>query len=116
MSNKKNSLKDLKQIDAKEEKGKPTTLDQLWGDTGLSKYGTHDPVEYKTRLKSMNRSDMQAHALSVGILPTDNHEILTARLEREFLKYTLAYNTPTENKQKTKKVSQEVMKILSEGR
>jgi hypothetical protein len=116
MSKKKNSLKDLKQIDAKEEKGKPTTLDQLWGDTGLSKYGTHSLEEYKGYLKSLNRSDIQAHAINIGVLPTDNHEILVARLEREFLKYTLAYNTPTEKKASSKKTSKEVIKILSEGR
>lgn len=116
MSKKKNSLKDLKQIDAKEEKGKPTTLDQIWGDTGLSRYGTHDPAEYKARLRSLNRSDIQSHAASLGLLPTDNLEILVARLEREFMKYILAYSAPVEKKTRHKKVSQEVIKILSEGR
>ena len=44
---KKPKLKDLNQIDAKEETGRPTTLDQIWGDTGISKYGTNDFEYYK---------------------------------------------------------------------
>ena len=88
---KKKKLENLSQIDAKEEKGKPTTLDQIWGDTGLSKYGTQNFEEYKNYLKGLNRTDIQAHAVQIGILPTDNHEILIARLEREFLRHVNSY-------------------------
>lgn len=112
---KKKKLENLSQIDAKEEKGKPTTLDQIWGDTGLSKYGTQNFEEYKNYLKGLNRTDIQAHAVQIGILPTDNHEILIARLEREFLRHVNSYLAPKE-KVKSKKISKDVMKILSEGR
>jgi hypothetical protein len=54
--------------------------------------------------------------MKVGILPTDNHEILVARLEREFKRHVATYQAPSENKQKQKKISKEVQKILSEGR
>lgn len=111
----KRKIENLTQIDAKEEKGKPTTLDQIWGDTGLTKYGTKDIKEYKEYLRTLNRTDIQAHAMQVGILPTDNHEILLARLEREFLRHVGSYNVPTE-KTKSKKVSKDVQRILSEGR
>lgn len=97
---KKSTLKNLKQIDAKEETGRPTTLDQIWGDTGLQKYGTNSFDEYQAYLKSMNRSDIQTHAMKVGVLPTDNHEVLIARLEREFKRHVCAYQAPTENAQK----------------
>jgi hypothetical protein len=113
---KKSKLQNLNQIDAKEELGRPTTLDQIWGDTGLQKYGTNNFDEYKAHLRSLNRSDIQAHAMKVGILPTDNHEILVARLEREFQRHVAAYQAPTDNKQKQKKISKDVQKILSEGR
>lgn len=117
MRKKKNKLENLSQIDAKEEKGKPTTLDQIWGDTGLSKYGTMDFEEYKQRIHSMNRTDIQNHAVQIGILPTDNHQVLIARLEREFLRHIGAYLAPTDNKDaKNKKISKQVEKILSEGR
>jgi hypothetical protein len=54
--------------------------------------------------------------MKVGILPTDNHEILVARLEREFQRHVAAYQAPSENKKKQKKISKDVEKILSEGR
>lgn len=113
---KKSKLKNLNQIDAKEETGKPTTLDQIWGDTGLQKYGTNDFDQYQSYLKSLNRSDIHAHAMKVGIMPTDNHEILIARLEREFKRHVSSYQAPIENKNKNKKISKDVQKILSEGR
>lgn len=113
---KKTKLKDLNQIDAKAETGKPTTLDQIWGDTGLQKYGTNNFDSYREYLRSLNRSDIQGHAMKVGILPTDNHEILVARLEREFQRHVAAYQAPSDNKQKQKKISKDVQKILSEGR
>lgn len=111
----KRKLSDLTQTDAKEEKGKPTTLDQIWGDTGLSKYGTNDFDDYKAYLRGLNKTDIQNHAMQVGIIPNDNHEILFARLEREFLRHVGSYNTPKE-KSKSKKTSKEVQRILSEGR
>lgn len=115
MSKKKNKLENLSQIDGKEEKSKPSTLDQVWGDTGLAKYGTNNFEEYQIYLKGLNRTDIQAHAVNIGILPTDNHEILIARLEREFLRHVNSYSAPTD-KPKKNKISKEVQKILSEGR
>ena len=113
---KKSKLQQLNQIDAKEELGKPTTLDQIWGDTGLQKYGTNNFDQYKDYLRSLNRSDIQAHAIQVVMLPTDNYEILVARLEREFRRHTSAYQAPADNNKKQKKISKDVQKILSEGR
>jgi len=116
MRKKKIKLEDLSQIDAKEEKGKPTTLDQIWGDSGLNKYGTMDFEEYKSRINFMNRTDIQAHAVQIGILPTDNHQMLVSRLEREFLRHVGSYCAPSDIKTKNTKMPKEVRKILAEGR
>lgn len=113
---KKSKIKDLNQIDAKEETSRPTTLDQIWGDTGLQKYGTNNFEEYQTYIRSLNRTDIHAHAMKVGMLPTDNQEILIARLEREFRRHVAAYQAPSQTKDKTNKISKDVQKILSEGR
>jgi hypothetical protein len=40
---KKNKLEELSETNAKVEDFKPTSLDQIWGDRGTSKYGTLDP-------------------------------------------------------------------------
>ncbi len=65
---KKSKLQNLNQIDAKEELGRPTTLDQIWGDTGLQKYGTNNFDEYKAHLRSLNRSDIQANSKDTSLL------------------------------------------------
>ena len=63
----KKSIKDVSQTHAKEE-FQPTTLDQIWGDTGSSTYGTMDEKVYVYRLNNMNLSDLQSHASHVGII------------------------------------------------
>ncbi len=52
----KKKLKELKQTDGKAEPAKPTTLDQIWGNTGLTKYGTADVEEYKEYIKKNIRT------------------------------------------------------------
>ena len=113
---KKRSTKSLSQTHGKEEKRtRPTTLDQIWGDTGLSKYGTMDEKAYAEEISSMSKSDLQAHASTVGIIPIDNREMLSQRLMREFKKYVASYNTPIEKKRGVT-LSGAAKAILSEGR
>ena len=114
---KKIKLKDLNQIDAKVETVRPTTLDQIWGENGNTKYGTKSLEEYKNYIYGLNRTDLHAHALQIGVLPNDNLEMLRVRLEREFNRHISAFQAPQNQTQKSsKKISKEVQKILSEGR
>ena len=89
--------KEMIQTHAMEEKEsyEKTTLDQVWGDTGSSKYGTLDEDDYASQIKAMNRTDLHAHAVKYGILPVDNRQLLTSRLMREFKKHILGYKKPT---------------------
>ena len=113
---KKRSTKSLSQTHGKEEtKTRPTTLDQIWGDTGVSKYGTMDESTYAEEISSMSKSDLQAHASTVGIIPIDNREMLSQRLMREFKKYVASYNTPVEKKRGVA-LSKAARAILAEGR
>ena len=113
---KKRSTKSLSQTNGKEEKEtRPTTLDQVWGDTGISKYGTMDESSYAEEISSMSKSDLQAHASTVGIIPIDNREMLSQRLMREFKKYVASYNTPIEKKRNIT-LSKAGKAILAEGR
>jgi hypothetical protein len=113
---KKRSTKSLSQTHGKEEtRTRPTTLDQVWGDTGLSKYGTVDETTYAEEISSMSKSDLQAHASTVGIIPIDNREILSQRLMREFRKHVASYNTPMEKKVGVT-ISKASKSILAEGR
>ena len=115
------SLESLSQTHGKDEEEKvvvPTTLDQVWGDDGTWKYSTMEAEEYQKELDIMVKSDLQNHAVKVGIIPIDNRAMLTRRLVREFKKHTSQYkanSVPLEVK-KDKEVSSEIRQILEEGR
>lgn len=109
---------EMTQTHAMEEKEsfQKTSLDQVWGDTGLGRYGTKDEDKYLASIRGLNRSDLHSHAVKMGILPIDNREILASRLIREFKKYVLSYNKPKSTPIKGKQVSGKVRSILAEGR
>jgi hypothetical protein len=113
---KRKSVKNLSQTHGKEEKFEPTTLDQIWGDDGLSAYGTLNEKMYENQLDDMNMSDLQTHASTVGIIPIDNRHTLRERLMREFRKHVSAYKKPVHAAESPSRIDPEVMKILSEGR
>ena len=110
--------KKMVQTHAMEEKEpfQKTTLDQVWGDTGSSRYGTLEESDYLGKVRSMNRTDLHSHAVSVGILPVDNRELLTARLTREFRKHVLSFQKPHEQKRKKPTLSEKARSILAEGK
>ena len=111
-------VKEMIQTHGMEEKEsyEKTTLDQVWGDTGSNKYGTLDAEDYSDRVTSMNRSDLHSHAVTVGILPIDNREMLTTRLTREFKKHILSFQKPSDKKRKEPAVSERIRSILAEGK
>ena len=108
----------MKQIHGKKESAsKPTTLDQIWGDTGLWKYNTMNLDEYSDQLQEMTKTDLQAHATKIGLIPVDSREMLSQRLVREFKRHVSSYESRPEVTRGTAgEVSSEVKKILSEGR
>ena len=110
--------KEMIQTHAMEEKKsfEKTTLDQVWGDEGSSKYGTLDEGKYSNEIGGLNRSDLHSHAVKMGILPIDNRELLTSRLMREFRKHVLAFRKPKIGKQTRKGLSGTASSILSEGK
>ena len=114
-SKKKTGLSELSQTHGKIEKIQPSSLDQIWGDTGISKYKTLDKGEYQTQIGDMNKSDLQTHATKVGLVPVDDSGVLRKRLLREFVKHVAAYRVP-ESSTKAAKLDDEAMKILAEGK
>lgn len=114
---KRKKIEDLGQLHGKAEEFEVTTLDQIWGDTGLSRYSTLNEEVYKNYLSELNKTDLQTHASQVGIIPIDNIEMLNKRLVKEFLKYVSAYKKPTQTKQSEQiALSKEAKRILEEGR
>ena len=109
-------LDDINQTDGMVDNFEPTTLDQIFGDDGNWKYKTLDKNEYEHYLNGLNKSDLQSHAVNVGIIPIDNKDQLTKRLVREFTRFSSAYKKPNRKKSVDRNVSQDVLDILSEGR
>jgi hypothetical protein len=110
---KKSKLNNMHQTHGKVEN--PVTLSQVWGDNGVDKYGTLDIEEYDKYITSLNKSDLQSHAVKVGLVPIDDRSTLVARLKREFTKYASNYKVKKIENSKTK-VSKRAKDILSEGR
>lgn len=110
---KKSKLDSMHQTHGKVEK--PVTLDQIWGDTGKNKYGTLLLEEYEQKLNDYNKSDLQSHAVKVGLVPIDNRENLVKRLKQEFVKYVSQFKARPEV-DNTKGSSKKAKDILSEGR
>ena len=111
-----NKLNKIKQVHGKQETYEVNSLDQVWGDTGISKYGTFDAEEYRTQLSEMSKADLRAHATKVGIVPVDNRELLTKSLMREFNRHSLSYKRPIVPKKKERPLTKEVLDILAEGK
>jgi len=111
----KKKITEMSQVHGKVESTKPTYLDQIWGDTGLSKYKTLNEDEYVSFISALPKSDLHSHAASIGIMPTDNRESLAQRLLKEFRRHVSAYTVPSAKKA-TPKLSSEASRILGEGR
>lgn len=106
----------LKEVNAKVETFKPSTLDQIWGGTGTTKYGTNNLEEYEAKLKGMNQTDLHAHARYLGIMPDSNYDLLRRKLRQAFLEHTNGYRVPSTPASKPITASDAVKKILAEGR
>lgn len=91
-SKKKININEATQVNGKIETQtrKPSTLDEVWGDVGVGKYGTLKIEEYERRLDSMNSADLRAHAATMGFMPHRDVVRLKKKLLLEFTKHTLA--------------------------
>ena len=115
MAKKKLKLNDLHQAHGKDEsKETVQSLDQLWGDDGMSKYKTLDVVEYTQNLAEMNKSDLQNHAAKLGLVPIDSRELLVKRLVAEFKKHTTKYQPVRKQENKNQSKEAKVRKLLSD--
>jgi hypothetical protein len=113
---KKKKLEELSQSHGMEQKFIPSTLEQIWGDEGLTKYGTMDEDVYSNKINEMNKTDLWSHASKLGLVPIDNTSLLKRTLLSEFRKHVNGYKRPPETKAAEQNISREVLKILAEGR
>jgi hypothetical protein len=114
----KNKINELSQVHGKVDKFTPTTLDQIWGDDGSSRYGTVIEEEYINSINDMAMTDLQTHASKIGFIPIDNRENLEKRLIKEFRRHVSEYRAPTEMAPENDPldIDPRVKKILEEGK
>lgn len=110
------SLKGLSQTHGKAEDIQPTTLDQIWGDDGTSKYGTLDEPTYLEKLNGMTKSDIYLHASKMGIVPVDDRSRLEKTLLTDFRKYVAKFKMPSQIDEVNEKLPKKIREILEEGK
>ena len=115
-SKKKPALKHLAQANAKVPTMELTSLDQIWGFSEISRYGTTDEGEYKLKIFDMTRADLENHARAVGCLVLESSERLRNELLKQFRAYILSLRKPASLPQGKIKVSDAAQKVLNEGR
>ena len=97
-----------------EEEFEPSTLNQVFGDDGVSRYKTLNEGVYKEVLDNMSKADLKNEAIRVGLLPVDNILQLRTRLLREFRGHISSYKRP-KVQLRPPDLSDEARKILEEG-
>lgn len=113
----KETLNEAVEIDGKLASNKPTSLEQIWGIDGSSKYGTMELASYEARLNDMLPVDIQNHARDVGLRPDVDTDTLRKRLVVEFQKHVASYQGSTVNVKNSRLASlpNDIRKILREG-
>ena len=115
-SSKKSSLKNMSQTHGKTKEFEPTTLDQIWGDDGVSKYGTLNEAEYIKKIDDMHFTDLRTHAAEIGLIPVDDRELLRKRVISEFQRHVNNYTVPDNQSENIDNLDDEARKILEEGK
>ncbi len=96
---------------------KPATLAQLFGDKGLTKYGTLDPAIYEARLNEMTISELHLHCTQNGIKPIHNRNLIIKSLMSKFYKYVQPFTaTIGVISEKPITINEELRKILARGK
>jgi len=93
----KKKINELIQTDGKKETFVATTLQQILGDKGISKYGHLDVNRYSQQLKGYNLAELRNHAIKIGIVPSMNRDRIERQLLIEFKKYVNMYQKPETN-------------------
>jgi len=109
-------LDNLSQTHGKSDNFTPTTLDQIWGDDGTSKYGTLNEKEYLKKLEGMTKSDIYLHASKLGIVPVDDRGRLEKTLLNDFRKHVAKFKMPSQADDANQKLPKNIREILEEGK
>jgi hypothetical protein len=106
----------VEEVQAPTAKFQPTTLDQVWGFDGLSRYGTDNEDVYRKRVESMTRADLETHARQMGVVISENSLILRDKLMTDFRQNVALARRPIDGPRRPESVTEAAKKVLAEGR
>lgn len=111
-------LKKLKETHGKDSASQtqPTSLEQIWGFNELARYSTKDPKVYQQTLAEMNRPDLEREARRIGEVVVQDTTRLRENLMSAFSKFLLSLQVPKNTSKGQQNPSDEVKRILAEGR
>jgi hypothetical protein len=115
---KKNSLNELTQITGKISTNQPTTLDQIWGESGMSKYGNLTEEEYKEKINEFSRNELEIHARQIGVIVSEETDRLRNELLKEYRIFKQSLSIPYTSLGKNNKETVDKLAdaVLKEGR
>lgn len=94
----------------------PKSIDQILGFRNR-KYPFENINEYKNEIKSMTNSQLNSHAIEIGIKPTGDREPLIAKLLREFESNFSSFSGAVQNPQNlSDEKRKKALEILKRGR
>lgn len=92
------------------------SLDQILGEN-ISVYKAKDIEEYRQQIADMNQTDLQSHALKIGLIPIEDRKVLVARLVQEFERWQVRMmpQGTVKGSPSLEDMDEKVRKILREG-
>jgi hypothetical protein len=92
------------------------SLDQILGET-MSVYKASNVNEYRQQIADMNQTDLQSHALKIGLVPVEDRKVLVGRLVQEFERWQarMLPQGSIKNSKNIEDIDERIRKILREG-
>lgn len=105
----------LEQADGRDDKKQARSIDEILGNN-KRRYRQNTVEEYQLHLKTLNLTDMQAHAQQVGLVPISDRKVLEGRLLREFKKTNNKFYGTEVREEPNMTLSDKAKQILAGGR
>jgi hypothetical protein len=118
MPRKNSKLNSLKQTHGKDNEAtfEITSLDQLFGSSDSTKFGTTDETVFADKLRSMTRADLENFARRHGSIIVESSDRIRNELMKLFRNYVSLLQKPATKPVQGIKISPEVQQILNQGR
>ena len=93
-----------------------STIDELLGSTGTSKYGTLNIEEYETRINALTAVDLYSHAQSLGLRGSDDGTRMLRTLREEFIAYVRPFRVTELPQMESRVPGDDIKHLMAPGR